>query len=120
MTVTTPAEGAVVKYGTTEGTYDLTENPTYTDAGTYTVYYQVTKDGYETTTGSATVKISKATPTVTAPTAKENLTYTGEAQELINAGSTTGGEMQYSLDRQCDLQHKHPNRNRGQRVYRIL
>ena len=98
VTVTTPAEGAVVKYGTTEDTYNLTENPTYTEAGTYTVYYQVTKDGYETTTGSATVKISKATPTVTAPTAKENLTYTGEAQELINAGSTTGGEMQYSLD----------------------
>ena len=98
VTVTTPAEGAVVKYGTTEGTYDLTENLTYTEAGTYTVYYQVTKDGYETTTGSATVKISKATPTVTAPTAKENLTYTGEAQELISAGSTTGGELQYSLD----------------------
>ena len=98
VTVTTPAEGAVVKYGTTEGTYDLTENPTYTEAGTYTVYYQVTKDGYETTTGSATVKISKATPTVTAPTAKEGLTYTGGAQELINAGSTTGGVMQYSLD----------------------
>ena len=98
VTVTTPAEGAVVKYGITEGSYDLTENPTYTDAGTYTVYYQVTKDGYEATTGSAKVIISKATPTVTAPTAKENLTYTGGAQELINAGSTSGGEMQYSLD----------------------
>ena len=96
--VTTPAEGAVVKYGITEGSYDLTENPTYTDAGTYTVYYQVTKDGYEATTGNAIVKINKAKPTVTAPTAKENLTYTGGAHELINAGSTSGGEMQYSLD----------------------
>lgn len=37
------------------------------------------------------------TPEVTAPTAKE-LTYTGEAQELINAGSTMGGTIQYSLD----------------------
>ena len=96
--MTTPAEGAVVKYGITEGSYDLTENPTYTDAGTYTVYYQVTKDGYEATTGNAIVKINKAKPTVTAPTAKENLTYTGGAQELINAGSTSGGVMQYSLD----------------------
>ena len=98
VTVTKPAEGAVVKYGTTEGSYDLTENPIYTDAGTYTVYYQVTKDGYEATTGNAIVKINKAKPTVTAPTAKENLTYTGGAQELINAGSTSGGVMQYSLD----------------------
>ena len=39
----------------------------------------------------------KTNPTVTAPTAN-TLTYTGEAQELVTAGSTTGGEMQYSLD----------------------
>ena len=44
ITVTAP-EGATVKYGTEEGKYDLTENPTYTNVGTYTVYYQVTKEG---------------------------------------------------------------------------
>ena len=38
-----------------------------------------------------------ATPTVTAPTAK-SLTYTGSAQALVNAGSTTGGTMHYSLN----------------------
>ena len=42
--------------------------------------------------------IAKATPDVTAPTAKDDLAYTGAAQALINAGSTTGGTMQYSLD----------------------
>ena len=32
------------------------------------------------------------------PTAQENLTYTGQAQALITAGSvTSGGTMQYSL-----------------------
>ena len=40
ITVTAP-EGATIKYGTTEGTYDLTTSPTYTNAGTYTVYYSV-------------------------------------------------------------------------------
>ena len=59
ITVTAP-EGATVKYGTAEGTYDLTASPTYTDAGTYTVYYQVTKDNYNTVEGSATVAITKA------------------------------------------------------------
>ena len=59
ITVTAP-EGATVKYGTAEGTYDLTASPTYTDAGTYTVYYQVTKDNYNTVEGSATVAIAKA------------------------------------------------------------
>lgn len=36
------------------------------------------------------------TPVVTAPTAK-SLTYSGSAQELVNAGSTTGGTMQYKV-----------------------
>lgn len=39
----------------------------------------------------------KTPATVTAPVAKE-LTYTGEAQELIVAGMATGGELLYSLD----------------------
>ena len=65
ITVTAP-EGATVKYGTAEGTYDLTASPTYTDAGTYTVYYQVTADNYTTYTGSAKVTVSaKQTQTIT-------------------------------------------------------
>ena len=63
ITVTAP-EGATVKYGTEEGKYDLTENPTYTNVGTYTVYYQVTKEATETVTGSAKVTINKATATL--------------------------------------------------------
>ena len=63
ITVTAP-EGATVKYGTAEGTYDKTSSPTYTNAGTYTVYYQVKKVGYTTVTGSATVVINKAAGTV--------------------------------------------------------
>ena len=59
VTVNSPT-GAVVMYGTTEGFYDLTTSPEYTAAGDYTVYYQVTKDNYNTVTGSAEVKISKA------------------------------------------------------------
>ena len=54
-----------LKYGTEEGKYDLTENPTYTNVGTYTVYYQVTKEGTETVTGSAKVTINKVTATLT-------------------------------------------------------
>lgn len=36
-------------------------------------------------------------PDVTAPTAKSDLKYNGNAQELITAGSTTGGTLEYSL-----------------------
>ena len=45
-----------------------------------------------------TVNVIKAESMVsTAPTAKEDLVYTGEAQGLVNAGTAIGGEMQYSL-----------------------
>ena len=44
------------------------------------------------------VKGGKPYPVVTAPTPKSNLTYTGSPQALIDAGSTTGGTLQYSLN----------------------
>ena len=53
---------------------------------------------YAPATGTVTVKVNKATPTFTAPTAQENLTYTGQEQALITAGSVADyGTMQYSL-----------------------
>ncbi|MEY8233338.1 S-layer homology domain-containing protein [Oscillospiraceae bacterium 50-16] len=47
---------------------------------------------------AATLTVNKLTPIVTRPTAASGLTYTGEAQNLISAGSTSGGELQYSTD----------------------
>ena len=44
--------------------------------------------------------IVKATPTVNAPTAVENLIYNGSAQALVNAGSMDFGTLLYSLDDQ--------------------
>ena len=41
--------------------------------------------------------ITKATPVVTKPTTK-TLTYNGSEQELVNAASTNGGTVKYSLD----------------------
>ena len=72
--------------------------PTATDAGTYTVEYKVVVDGNynEPQGGSVEVVIAKANATVTAPTVK-TLTYTGNAQELITAGSVVGGKMQYKV-----------------------
>ena len=91
------SSGATIKYGATEGTYDKDESPTYKDVGEYTVYYQVTKAGYKTVTGSEKVVITKANGKVTAPTAK-TLTYTGTAQTLINAGSSSTGTIEYKLE----------------------
>ena len=95
ITVTVPS-GASVKYGTEAGTYDKT-SLTYTDAGTYTVYYEVTKDNYTTVTGSATVIISKAAGTISFKTtsiAKKNtdaaFTYASSDTKVATVNSSTG------------------------------
>ncbi len=48
------------------------------------------------TTKDVTVNINKATPVVTAPTAK-TLTASGSALLLVNPGSTTGGTLKYAV-----------------------
>ena len=91
VTVNSPT-GAVVMYGTTDGKYDLDTSPEYTDAGDYTVYYQVTKDKYTTVTGSAEVKIAKADMTVSATD------YTGTYDEKahgITVIAPTGATVKY-------------------------
>ncbi len=88
---------------TVEGTFEWTHPSTKPDkAGDYQAEWTfIPAEGYEeyaTATGIVTVKVNKATPTFNAPTAQENLTYTGQEQALITAGSvTSGGTMQYSL-----------------------
>ena len=69
-----------------------------TNVGTATVTITDVEGGTYTVSGKATFTIVKESTTYTAPTAKTSLTYTGEAQDLISAGSTETGTMQYSLD----------------------
>ena len=57
ITVNAP-EGATVKFGEVNGTYNLDATPTLTNVGTKVVYYEVTKYGYEAVTGNATIKIT--------------------------------------------------------------
>ena len=84
-----------MNYGSQEGTYNLQNSPTYTDAGTYTVYYQVTMSNYTTVTGSKTVEISKAniTPTV----ALEGWTYGTTANTPHITGNTGNGHARITL-----------------------
>ena len=79
----------------TDGTIKPAANDSYKAEWTFTPAAGYEK--YATATGTVTVKVNKATPTFTAPTAQENLTYTGQEQALITAGMTDHGTMQYSL-----------------------
>ena len=91
--------GGTLQYKVGDGTYSE-DLPTGTDAGEYTVYYKVVGNSNYNDVAEAslsTITIAKATPTVTAPTAATLEAYNGSAQILINAGSTTGGTLQYKV-----------------------
>ena len=93
-----PNTGATVNgtFTWTDGTIKPDANDRYEAEWTFTPAAGYEK--YATATGTVTIKVNKATPTFTAPTAQESLTYTGREQALITAGSvTSGGTMQYSL-----------------------
>ena len=72
--------------------------PAGTNADTYYVWYWAEHDSNHTGSekGCVNVTIAKADPDYVAPTAKENLIYNTEEQELLNEGSTNDGIMQYS------------------------
>lgn len=73
--------------------------PTAKNAGEYTVYYKIEPDANHTgaADGSFKVVIAKAAASVTAPTAKTELVYNGNAQALVSAGSVSDATLEYKL-----------------------
>lgn len=82
--------------------------PTGNAATTYYVFYKATGDAHyaeipASLENKVTVTIQKLESTMTAPTPKLGLVYTGEAQDLVTAGSTNAGEMQYAANTTGEL-----------------
>ena len=93
------ALGATIEYKLGDGEW-TTDIPTATDAGEYTVIYKAVADAnYNVvdTEQQLIVTIAKADAQVAAPTAKTGLTYNGESQALIVAGSALGATIEYKL-----------------------
>ena len=93
INVTAPS-GATVKYGTSAGNCTQT-SLAYTDAGTYTIFYEVTKDNYNTVTGSATVTINKAAGTISytttnVPKLTTDAVFTNNTLTITGDGTITG------------------------------
>ena len=89
----------VITYEGTALVKDVDYEVTYsanTIVGTATITI-TGKENYAGTT-SKTFTIVKATPTVTAPAAVENLIYTGGSLNLVAAGTTDFGTLLYSTD----------------------
>ncbi|MEE3451224.1 MAG: hypothetical protein VZR27_11135 [Acutalibacteraceae bacterium] len=97
-----PVVGGKVWYSTDGGTTWSETVPTATNAGDYEVWYKIVAENSNYTSTDpillGTITIGKAASSVNpVPTAIENLTFTGSEQELVNAGTATGGTMQYRL-----------------------
>ncbi len=84
---------------TTKNQFNLAEQKL--SAGKHIFRFSATCNGYQKMSQDIVITVQKAdirSGLITPPTAQENLTYTGQAQALITAGSvTSGGTMQYSL-----------------------
>lgn len=100
LSVSAPTSGYTILYGTSSDECTLTEAPSYTNAGTYTIYFEITADGYSITTGSGTITITKYTENsyTTAPIATQDFTYDGSYHELCSAGVAEFGDVLYSID----------------------
>ena len=75
--------------------------PIATNAGEYVVYFRLKGDknhiDIESNLSVVNVTIAKAAASVTAPTAKTELVYNGNAQDLVSAGSVTDATLEYKL-----------------------
>lgn len=107
LSVTVPT-GAAIRYREgTSGEYTQISLPNYTNAGTYTVGYQVTQEGYDTVTGTATIKINPAAPTITL--ADQSVKHDGNTHPMSGAkvtgvnGESFKGSVTYTYytDGQC-------------------
>ncbi len=115
VTLSGDAEGATVTYSTTgeEGSY-TTDNPSFTEVGTYTVYYKVTKANYNVVTGTQTVEITEApSPTpeskidikTATVTHKSGLVYNGSKQSAgIKVTASDGTVLKKGTDYELDGQ----------------
>lgn len=92
-------KATAVGSATTKNQFDL--SALNLSAGQHTFRFLATCDGYKKMSQDIAVTVQKAdirSGLITPPTAQETLTYTGQEQALITAGSvTSGGIMQYSL-----------------------
>lgn len=94
--------GATIKYGTASGTYNLTSAPTRTDAGTTTVYYQITATNAVTKTGSFSCTVNKANCSITVKDGSTTVasggtvTLTYPSAKTLTATSSSGATVSFT------------------------
>ena len=103
-------DGKATAVGSATASYRFDLAAQNLSAGRHTFRFLTTCDGYEKMSQDIAVTVEKADiRSITPPTAQENLTYTGQEQALITAGSVADyGTMQYSLTENGTYSHDIP------------
>lgn len=103
-------DGKATAVGSATASYRFDLAAQNLSAGRHTFRFLTTCDGYEKMSQDIAVMVEKADiRSITPPTAQENLTYTGQEQALITAGSVANyGTMQYSLTENGTYSHDIP------------
>ena len=86
--VTTDIPGVTFTYGTSDGNYNLSSMPSFTDAGRYTVYWQATHSDCLTTTGSVNVTIEKADAWMSIDTSNGYIAVSSNSEGAVSATSS--------------------------------
>lgn len=86
----TSTPSATITYATSSnGTYSAT-NPSYKNAGTYTIYYKIEKAGYNTVQGNQTINISKASGKVTLSSTSGTIAYPNTTTTTVTENLSGG------------------------------
>ena len=91
-----------IKYGTTNGTYNLSDAPQYTNAGSNTVYYQASASNHNTVTGSYVILINKAENPITYTPDNEWIDNFASILRTVDLGAATNnqGDVTYTITSQ--------------------
>ena len=117
--LTTDPEGLTVTYTSSnqgvaevgETTGDITAKAASAEAITITASF-AGNNNYNAQNATYSLTVAKGTAVVTVePEAKDNLTYNGGDQELVNAGTATNGEMMYRIGTEGDFSEDIPKGN---------
>ncbi len=98
--IVTLPQGASITYSTNGKTYSSTK-PCYVNAGTYKVYYKVTKPNYKLISGSITLKITpKSISKMTVSLSANQYSYNGKARKpsvVLKDGKSIINNSNYTI-----------------------
>ncbi|MCH5163781.1 MAG: InlB B-repeat-containing protein [Clostridiales bacterium] len=104
-----------VKYKVNGG---QTTPPEFTNVGTYTIYYELSAEGYVTETDTFTVTISQAINTISASLSDDTFTYNGKAKEYSIDATALFGDVNVSYSYNGMPSERPELKNAG--VYKII